>query len=123
MGLCDLALLIISECYLSRAPGACRAVCHRLPAAILTPLAVRPDRQQLGIGTRLMVHSLEALEANGEDLFFVLGHPSYYPRAGFRSELAENVLSPWPCNPAFMARANFVPGGRLILPSEPAARR
>ena len=90
---------------------------HRLPGAMLTPLAVRPDRRRLGIGTRLMVHSLEALEANGETLFFVLGHPSYYPRAGFRSELAERVESLWLRNPAFMARANFVPSGRLILPS------
>lgn len=25
---------------------------HRYPAAMLTPLAVRPDRQRLGVGTR-----------------------------------------------------------------------
>ena len=89
----------------------------RLAAAMLTPLAVRPDRQRFGIGARLMDHALGELEARGETLFFVLGHPGYYPRAGFRSALAEKVLSPWSGNPAFMARGKFVPEGRLVLPS------
>lgn len=95
----------------------------RLPAAMLTPLAVRPDRQRLGIGTRLMDHALRAMEANGENLFFVLGHPSYYPRAGFTRELAAKVASPWPGNPAFMARASIAPVGRLVLPSVIAGAR
>jgi putative acetyltransferase len=90
---------------------------ERLPSAMLTPLAIRPDRQRLGIGSRLMDHALKALEAGGETLFFVLGHPGYYPRTGFRSELAETVTSPWAGNPAFMARCSFVPIGHLVLPS------
>ena len=84
---------------------------------MLTPLAVRPDRQRLGIGRQLMDHALKSLEARGETLFFVLGHPEYYPRAGFSSTLAETVTSPWPGNPAFMAKGRFVPEGRLVLPS------
>jgi putative acetyltransferase len=89
----------------------------RFDAAMLTPLAVRPDRQRLGIGGQLMDHALKVLEARGETLFFVLGHPEYYPRAGFSSTLAETVTSPWSGNPAFMARGRFVPEGRLVLPS------
>ena len=85
--------------------------------AMLTPLAVRPDRQRLGIGGRLMDHALKSLEARGETLFFVLGHPGYYPRAGFSSTLAETVTSPWSGNPAFMARGPLVPAGRLVMPS------
>ena len=90
---------------------------NRLPAAILTPLAVRPDRQRVGTGVRLMDYALKSLETRGETLFFVLGHPTYYPRAGFRSALAQGVASPWPGNPAFMARGTFVPKGRLVLPA------
>jgi putative acetyltransferase len=90
---------------------------NRLPAAILTPLAVRPDRQRVGTGVRLMDYALKSLETRGETLFFVLGHPTYYPRAGFRSALAQDVGSPWPGNPAFMARGTFVPKGRLVLPA------
>ena len=93
----------------------------RLDAAMLTPLAVRPDRQRLGIGTQLMDYALKSLEAHGETLFFVLGHPSFYPRAGFSSILAQTVTSPWSGNPAFMARGAFIPEGRLVLPSVIAA--
>ena len=89
----------------------------RTSAAILTPLAVRPDRQRRGIGLQLMDHSLRELEARGERLFFVLGHTDYYPRAGFLSAAAQKVENPWQGNPAFMARAPFVPEGRLVLPA------
>jgi putative acetyltransferase len=90
---------------------------ERVQAAMLTPLAVRPDRQRVGIGTRLMDFALKALEARGEALFFVLGHPEYYPRAGFCSVAASRVASRWSGRPSFMARGVFVPEGRLVLPS------
>jgi putative acetyltransferase len=89
----------------------------RLKAAMLTPLAVRPDRQRRGTGLRLMDHALKELESRGETLFFVLGHPNYYPRAGFRAAAAAEVESPWSGNPAFMVRGRNVPAGRLIMPS------
>ncbi len=90
---------------------------NRLNAAMLTPLAVRPDRQRLGIGTGLVSHALSELEARGEMLFFVLGHPNYYQRSGFRSVSADRIVSPWAGNPAFMARGLSVPRGRLLLPA------
>jgi putative acetyltransferase len=46
---------------------------------MLTPLAVRPDRQRLGIGTQLMDHALKSLEARGETLFSVLGPSRLLP--------------------------------------------
>jgi putative acetyltransferase len=49
----------------------------QVDGAMLTPLAVRPDRQRMGIGTRLMEYALNVLEDRGERLFFVLGHPLY----------------------------------------------
>lgn len=89
----------------------------RQDAAMLTPLAVRPDRQRRGVGTRLMAHAIEALEKRGETVFVVLGHPSYYPRAGFSAEKADAIASPWSGNPAFMVRADTIPAGRLVLPA------
>ena len=106
-----IGLIVFSRVWVERKNG------DRLGGAMLTPLAVRPDRQRLGIGGRLMDYALRALQASGETLFFVLGHPDYYPRAGFSSVLAENVTSRWSGNPAFMARATLVPEGTLILPS------
>jgi putative acetyltransferase len=102
--------IVFSRVWLDRRNGG------RLEAVMLTPLAVRPDRQRIGIGTRLMAHALKLLESQGETLFFVVGHPSYYPRAGFRSDMAARVESPWSGNPAFMVRGNDVPTGRLVLP-------
>lgn len=88
----------------------------RVDAAMLTPLAVRPDRQRSGIGTRLMRYALDELEGRGETAFFVLGHPNYYPRVGFRASAANSVTAPWSGNPAFMARGANIPSVRLVLP-------
>jgi putative acetyltransferase len=50
---------------------------------VLSPLSVRPDRQRLGVGGRLVSEALEALAARGEPLVFLEGDPGYYPRLGF----------------------------------------
>ena len=89
----------------------------RLDAAMLTPLAVRPDRQRCGVGARLTDHALRRLEAQGETRFFVLGHPGYYPRVGFSAAVAAAIASPWSGNPAFMARGAVPAAGRLVMPS------
>lgn len=53
------------------------------PAMALGPLAVRPDRQRRGIGTRLVRDGLDVCRRRGATAVFVLGHPQYYPRFGF----------------------------------------
>jgi len=50
----------------------------------LAPLAVLPAAQNRGIGSALSRAGLPACAARGAVLAFVLGHPSYYPRFGFR---------------------------------------
>ena len=105
-----LAFIAFSRVHVEKPGG------ERVAAAMLTPLAVRPDRQRSEIGTRLMHHAIHELEQRGETLFFVLGHPQYYPRAGFQSAATGRVTAPWSGNPAFMARGASVPEGRLVLP-------
>ena len=51
---------------------------------LLAPLAVVPQYQRQGIGGRLIEQGLQILSAREVDLVFVLGHPEYYPRHGFR---------------------------------------
>ncbi|MFQ6553636.1 GNAT family N-acetyltransferase [Aestuariibius insulae] len=85
-------------------------------AVMLTPLAVVPERQGQGIGTGLTRAALAELEADGEDLFFVLGHKDYYPRFGFRPVDASRIASRWGQTPHFMVRGADVPEGRLVLP-------
>ena len=55
---------------------------------ILTPMAVRPDRQRTGIGKQVVRAALEAADARGEPVVLVEGVPSYYPQFGFRSARA-----------------------------------
>jgi putative acetyltransferase len=53
-------------------------------AVCLAPLAVAPSHQNQGVGGALMTAGLDALRASGHGAVLLLGHPSYYPRFGFR---------------------------------------
>ncbi|NES68859.1 MAG: N-acetyltransferase [Okeania sp. SIO2D1] len=55
-----------------------------LSISILGPLAVMPDVQKQGIGGKLIQNGLDILSKSRVDLVFVLGHPTYYPRFGFK---------------------------------------
>lgn len=50
----------------------------------LGPVAVMPEQQRQGIGGALIREGLRRCAAAGETAVFVLGHPEYYPRFGFR---------------------------------------
>lgn len=81
-------------------------------AAGLAPVGVLPAYQGLGIGSALIREGLAQLPALGIRLCFVLGHPDYYPRFGFRVETAAPYTSPY-AGPHFMALALDT---RLALP-------
>jgi len=53
-------------------------------ACALGPVAVLPDRQKEGIGSMLIEAGINLCRRAGYPAMFVLGHPSYYPRFGFR---------------------------------------
>lgn len=67
-----------------------------VPIAILAPLAVVPDSQKQGIGTKLIKRGLKLLYEAGIDLVFVLGHPGYYPRFGFKPAGKLGFEAPYP---------------------------
>ena len=50
----------------------------------LGPIAVDPAYQRQGIGGQLIRSGLREVQAAGYGLLFLVGHPSYYPRFGFR---------------------------------------
>ena len=50
----------------------------------LGPMAVLPEFQRRGVGSRLVAAGLEACALTGCQAVAVIGHPSYYPRFGFR---------------------------------------
>ena len=49
----------------------------------LAPMAVDPDCQRRGIGSRLVARGLDRCRESGYHIAVVLGHPTYYPRFGF----------------------------------------
>jgi len=53
-------------------------------AVALAPMAVHPDRQRTGVGSALVRAGLEECRDLGIHAVFVVGHPTYYPRFGFR---------------------------------------
>jgi putative acetyltransferase len=54
---------------------------HRV--GMLSPLAVRPDRQKDGIGQALVREVCARADAAGDPLVILEGSPLYYPRVGF----------------------------------------
>jgi len=63
---------------------------------ILAPVSVLPCHQGKGIGGALIRRGLEILVTRGVDLVFVLGHPSYYPRFGFKPATSYGFDAPYP---------------------------
>lgn len=49
----------------------------------LAPVAVLPQFQNKGIGSKLVRAGLDECRKHGIDIVVVLGHPEYYPRFGF----------------------------------------
>jgi putative acetyltransferase len=89
----------------------------------LTPMSVRPDRQRIGVGTRLIRDALRRAEAAGEPAVMVEGIAAYYPRFGFERASPLGFVAPHPKIPdeAFMVKR--LPGyrhdlaGRIVYPA------
>lgn len=61
----------------------------------LAPMAVLPDYQRLGIGTRLVEHGNRLLREDGCPFVIVLGHPEFYPRFGFEPASGHGIRCEW----------------------------
>lgn len=75
-------------------PMACTKTGHNV-GYILAPLAVHPDLQKQGIGTRLIETGIEHLSSLAADLLFVYGDPRYYGRFGFDARVAAQYVPPY----------------------------
>jgi putative acetyltransferase len=62
-------------------------------AAALAPLAVQPERQRRGFGSKLVEAGLQVLRDRGYEAVIVLGHPDYYPRFGFSPSLTASLVA------------------------------
>ena len=59
----------------------------------LAPMAVLPNWQRKGVGTKLINEGLRACEQAGYEIAVVLGHPHYYPRFGFLPSVKFGITS------------------------------
>lgn len=75
---------------------ACIAGHEDVGVSLLAPLAVVPEMQGKGIGGRLIEEGMGLLLAAGVRLVFVLGHPGYYPRYGFKPAGRLGFAAPYP---------------------------
>lgn len=74
----------------------------RLPVLALAPVGVLPERQNQGIGSRLIRAALEQARSQSHAIVLVVGHATYYPRFGFSAELARQLDCPY-AGDSFMA--------------------
>lgn len=74
------------------------------------PISVHPDYQKKGIGSMLMKKAIEnAIQLNYNAIFFY-GHPTYYPRFGFKEAAFYHITTKDGINyPAFMGM-ELIPG-------------
>lgn len=69
----------------------------------LAPMAVLPEHQRRGIGSRLIEAGTQKLRDSGLPFIIILGHPNYYPRFGFEPANTFNIKCEWDVPPeAFM---------------------
>ena len=89
----------------------------------LTPMSVRPDRQRIGVGSRLIREAIGRAERAGEPAVMVEGIAAYYPRFGFERASTLGFVSPHPKIPdaAFMVKRlpGYTPdlSGRIVYPA------
>lgn len=67
-----------------------------LSLSFLAPLAVIPKFQRQGIGSKLIKKSLELLTKTNVDLIFLVGHPTFYPKFGFKPAHKHGFDPPYP---------------------------
>ena len=66
-----------------------------LKGYILAPLAVKPEYQNCGIGSKLIESGMAQLSSRGIHILFVYGDPKYYSKFGFTAETAAKYLPPY----------------------------
>jgi len=73
------------------------------PVLSLAPMAVHPEVQNQGIGSKLVREGLKRCRNLRHEIVIVIGHPHYYPRFGFVPAGQKGLEAPFPVpDEAFM---------------------
>lgn len=76
----------------------------------LAPMAVLPEYQNQGIGSRLVREGLRECQRLGHYIVVVLGHPKYYPRFGFAPASLKGLRSEYDVPEEVFMVTELVPG-------------
>lgn len=66
-----------------------------ITGAALGPMAVLPEHQRQGIGSKLVEAGNRKLKEAGVPFIIVVGHPNFYPRFGFKPASAVAMKCEW----------------------------
>jgi len=82
----------------------------QVPALLLGPIAVAPQRRSEGIGGVLIRQTLQAAQALGHRIVLLVGDEPYYGRFGFSRALTEGLALPGPVDRDRFLGLELVPG-------------
>src|SRR6266487_776483 len=71
------------------------SISGNVTGAALGPMAVIPERQRQGIGSKLIEAGNRKLKDAGCPFIIVVGHADYYPRFGFRPASEHEIKCEW----------------------------
>jgi predicted N-acetyltransferase YhbS len=83
-------------------------------ALLLGPLAVHPERQNVGIGRALMHAGLDEAKARGHRLVILVGDEPYYARVGFKKVPHGQIELPGPVDPDRLLYLELSPGSLTL---------
>ncbi|MFP3155988.1 N-acetyltransferase [Lachnospiraceae bacterium ZAX-1] len=66
----------------------------KIETATFGPVSVKPTLHNKGIGTAMIRHSLNEARNLGFGAIVIVGHPTYYPRFGFKPASGFNLAMP-----------------------------
>jgi len=71
------------------------ATINDVAGVALGPMAVSPEHQRQGIGSKLVEAGAARLKESGCPFVIVVGHPQFYPRFGFKPASSFGITSEW----------------------------
>ncbi len=99
---------IVGHVLFSRA--AIRTEDGEIPVLVLAPIAVLPEFQNRGIGSKLIYAGMEHARELGEKIVVLIGHPWYYPRFGFKPARPLGIDYPTPIREEAFMVLELIPG-------------
>ena len=84
---------------------------------ILAPLAVSPEHQKQGVGSKLINFGIDMLTKDGVGVLLVYGDPAYYGRFGFKEEIGRSFVPPYTLQYPFGWTGMMLNG--TVVPEEP----